>query len=587
MSLRSPICTVVGHVDHGKSSILDNIRRSNIVAGEAGKITQHIGASIIPLKNIKTICGELLETTKMNFTIPGLLFIDTPGHAAFTHSRKRGGNLADIAILVVDIKEGFKPQTIESIEILKSYKTPFIVAANKIDLLPGWKQGSGSILKNIQLQNPDVLKTVETKLYELVGKLSEFGLESERFDRVEDYTKQIAIVPVSAHTGEGIPELLMVISGLAQRFLEQCLQCNVKGSAKGTILEIKEEKGLGITADAILYDGTLKVNDTIIIGGVEKATITKVRALFEPQPLKEMRDKKGKFLSVKEAVAATGVKISAPELNNIISGMPIRSADKCDVEKVAKEIQNEVEEVLVQTEDDGIILKADTLGSLEALTNLVREQGYKVRKASVGPITKKDIVDAESNLEKDPLTALVIGFNVYLMPDVKVSDDIQVITSDVIYKLVDDLDEFVKEQKKKMELKSLEELTFPCKIEVLKGYVFRQNNPAIIGCHVLSGKAKVGMQLMKDNGVAITTIKSMQKEKDSAKELKQNEQAAIAMVDVTVGRQVNEGDTLFSFLTETEFRQFKENKHLLSDKEKELLKEICSIMRKENPVWGV
>ena len=587
MALRSPICTVVGHVDHGKSSILDKIRRSNIVAGEAGKITQHIGASIIPLQNIKKICGNLLQSMKMDFTIPGLLFIDTPGHAAFTHLRKRGGNLADIAILVVDVNEGFKPQTIESIEILKSYKTPFIVAANKIDLLHGWRSNDGSILSNIQNQSSDVATSIETKLYEIVGKLSEFGMDSERFDRVQDYTKQIAIVPVSAHTGEGIPELLMVISGLAQRFLEQCLQCDVKGNAKGTILEIKEEKGLGITADVILYDGTLKVNDTIVIGGIEKATVTKVRALFEPMPLKEMRDKKGKFNSVKEVHAATGAKISAPELNGIVSGMPIRSCSKEEVEKVSQEIQNEVEEVLVETEDDGIILKADTLGSLEALTNLVREQGYKVRKASVGPISKKDIVDAKSNLEKDPLTALVIGFNVYLMPDVKAPEGVKVITSDVIYKLVDDLDLFVTEQKKAMELKSLSGLTFPCKLEVLKGYVFRQNNPAIVGCHILNGKAKVGMQLMKEDGTPITDIKSMQKEKDSAKELNKNEQAAIAMNNVTVGRQINEGDIMYSFMTEQEYRKFKENKHLLSDKEKELLKEICGIMRKENAVWGV
>ena len=585
MTLRSPICTVVGHVDHGKSSILDKIRRSKIVAGEAGKITQHIGASIVPLDTIKKICGDLTKT--MDFSIPGLLFIDTPGHAAFTHLRKRGGNLADIAILVVDINEGFKPQTIESLEILKSYKTPFIVAANKIDLLPRWKSDKGNILANIQKQDPAVITQVETKLYELVGKMAQFGINSERFDRVEDFTNQIAIVPVSAETGEGIPELLMVISGLAQKFLEKCLECEVSGNAKGTVLEVKEEKGLGKTVDAIIYDGSIKVNDIIVIGGVDDAIVTKVRALLEPMPLKEMRDKKGKFRSVKEAHAATGVKIAAPDLDKVISGMPIRVAGKDEVDKVAEEIQAEVKEVLVTTEDIGIIVKADTLGSLEAVSVLMKEHNFSVRKAAVGDISKKDIAEAESNYDKDPLTAVVVGFGVDVKPDVKIPDNIKVITSDVIYRLVEDMEKFVTEAKKAEEMKKLDGLNWPCKIELLRGYVFRQNNPAVVGCHILQGKAMTGMRLMNKNGQTVTDIKSMQREKDSMSTVEAGEQVAVAMNGVTVGRQVNEGDILYSYLTENEFRTFKELKKLLSEKDIELLKEISAIMRKDNPIWGV
>ncbi len=588
MSLRSPICTVVGHVDHGKSSILDKIRHSNIVSGEAGKITQHIGASIVPLETVKKLCGNLLKTMNMDFTIPGMLFIDTPGHAAFNHLRKRGGNLADIAILVVDINEGFKPQTIESIEILKSFKTPFIVAANKIDLLPGWRSDAKTpVLANVQKQTPEVITKVETKLYELVGKIHEFGFESERFDRVDDFTKQIGIVPVSAETGEGIPELLMVVSGLAQKFLEKCLECQTEGDAKGTVMEVKEEKGLGKTADVILYDGKLKVNDIVVIGGIDSPVVTKIRALFEPAPLKEMRDKKGKFRSVKEAVAATGVKISGPDMDKVVSGMPLRSCSKEDVEKVSFEIQQEVKEVLVETEDDGIIVKADTLGSLEAVTRLMQEHGFAVRKADVGPISKKDINEAESNYEKDPFSAVIVGFNSEVMQDVKVPDNVKIITSDVIYRLVEHVKEFVEDEKKRQEMKKLEGLTFPCEIELLRGYIFRQNNPAIIGCHVLRGKAKVGMQLMKANGEIVTDIKSMQKEKDSVNVAETGDQAAVAMNHVTVGRQINEGDILYSFISEKDFRQFKDFKHLLSDKEKELLKFIAEIMRKNNPVWGI
>ena len=264
--IRSPICTVAGHVDHGKTSVLVKIRGTAIVETEAGRITQAIGASIVPLTTIRKICGPLLERLNIKFTIPGLLFIDTPGHAAFTNLRKRGGNLADIAIVVIDINEGIKPQTTEVIDILKQYKTPFVVALNKIDLISGWQSNKTLLLENVSKQSATIQQLLDKKLYELVGRLSTFGLNSERFDRVDDYTKQIAIIPLSAKTGEGMPELLMVITGLAQKYLEKKLDIDIKRFAKGTILEVKETKGLGITLDVIVYDGTLKRNDLIVIG---------------------------------------------------------------------------------------------------------------------------------------------------------------------------------------------------------------------------------------------------------------------------------------------------------------------------------
>jgi translation initiation factor 5B len=296
MATRKVLVTVVGHVDHGKTSLLDKIRRSAVTSGEAGAITQAIGVSIIPIETIKKICGKLLDALGDKITVPGLLTIDTPGHAAFTSLRKRGGSLADIAILVIDINEGFKPQTIESIEILKSNKVPFIVATNKIDLLPGWKYDENkNLLQNISELGHQEQGEFEKKMYEIVGKFGELGIQAERFDRVSDYTKQVALVPLSAHTGQGIPELLMVLTGLAQKYLEQSLQVEIEGNAKGTILEVKEEKGLGTTVDTIIYNGALKVNDNLIIGNIGEPIVVKVRALLEPVELSEMRDKKGKF----------------------------------------------------------------------------------------------------------------------------------------------------------------------------------------------------------------------------------------------------------------------------------------------------
>jgi translation initiation factor 5B len=587
--IRSPVCSVIGHVDHGKSSLLDAIRGTHITAKEAGGITQAIGASIIPLDTVKKKAGPLLAALKMEFTIPGLLFIDTPGHAAFTNLRKRGGNLADIAILVIDINEGFKPQTIECIEILKFYKTPFVVAANKLDLVGGWREKKLPVLQAISAQEPNVLKAVETKLYELVGKLAEYGFNSERFDRVGDFTKEIAIVPVSAKTGEGIPELLMVVTGLAQKYLENCLKCDVAGPAKGTILEVKEEKGLGITLDVIIYDGMIKVNDTVVIGGVDAPVITKVRALLQPAPLAEMRDKKAKFSGVKEAVAATGVKIAAPEIGNVIAGMPIRVASADNLEQVKSDVQAEVQEVLIETDKEGIILKADTIGSLEALVKLVKDRGISICKASVGELSKKDIADAESNLEKNPLNAVILAFNTPVSDEIAEfakGKGIKLVKSDVIYHIIEGFEGWLEAEKRRLEEKKLEGLIRPCKMRIMPNYVFRQSNPAIVGMDIMVGKVKVGTQVMKE-GKEIAVIKSIQQEKESLSEIEEGKQAAIALSGVTVGRQVMEDDILYVSIPEPDFRKLKDSKHLLKKSELDVMREIAEQKRKLNPLWGV
>ncbi len=582
--LRQAVIGIVAHVDHGKTKLLDKIRGSAVQSSESGGITQAIGASIIPLETIKKICGPLLGKNT-EFSIPGLLFIDTPGHAAFTTLRKRGGSIADIAILVVDINEGFKPQTYESIEILKSTKTPFVVAANKIDLIPGYRKTNDLIIKNLENQDPFVQEKIETKLYEIVGKLSELGFESERFDRLQDYTKQVAIIPTSAITGDGIPELLMVLIGLAQKYLEQTLRLHVHGNAKGTILEVKETTGLGKTLDVIIYDGILKKGDKIIIGGLEKPVETRVKALFTPLPLKEMRDKKTRFKAVSQVTAATGVKISAPGIDDVIAGMPLQSYLN-DKEKVIKEIQKEVQEAMIETDSSGILVKADTLGSLEALTFLLREKNIPIRKASIGKITKKDILDAETNSEKNPLHAVILGFNTEREQGIVGSEKVKIITSDIIYKIIEEFETWQAQKKAMIEAEALNSLVRPCKLEFMKNHTFRQSSPAIIGVDILEGKISTGTRIMK-KGFPLGVIKSIQHEKESISSATKGKQVAVSIDNVTVGRQIKEGDILYSYIPEDDFRELKKLAKFLSTGEIAVLKEIAEIMRKENPVWGV
>ena len=458
---------------------------------------------------------------------------------------------------------------------------------NKIDLLPGWKPNSKTgLLENINKQNENAMLLLEKKLYDVVGRISEFGFNAERFDRVEDYTKQIAIIPISAKAGEGLAELLMVITGLSQRFLEQSLKVDVKGNAKGTILEVKEEKGLGTTADVILYDGSLKQNDIVVIGSLDEPVSTKIKALFEPLPLAEMRDKKAKFKPVNEIAAATGVKISAPELDKVVAGMPLRSCLADEVSKVKEEIKKEIAEVIIETDNQGIVIKADSLGSLEALIQILRGKGINIKRASIGSISKKDISDADSAYEKEPLQSVVLGFNVKSMPGTR-SKNAKVICSNVIYKLLEDFEKWQSDERRRLESKEIEGLHRPCKIVLLKGYVFRQNNPAIAGVEVLAGTLAAGTPLMKNDGIAITEAKSMQQEQENIEKAEKGKQVAVSLPDVTIGRQLNEGDILYSAVPEEHFRKFKEFKNLLSQEEINLLKEIAEIMRKSNPMWGV
>ena len=583
--LRQPILVFMGNVDAGKTQLLDTIRNTAIVAKEAGGITQAIGASIIPIAAIRKICGTLLSPS-MQLTIPGILTIDTPGHAAFTNMRKRGGNLADMAVLVIDIREGVKPQTVECIGILKQYKIPFVIALNKIDLLNGWQpHPDASLMKSVSLQSERVVGEFETKLYEVVGQLSEHGLNADRFDRVSDYTKQLAIVPTSARTKEGIPEILMVLIGLSQKYLEKNLIVDQSQAAKGTVIEVKEEKGLGTTMDVIIYDGSLKVGDTIVIGTLGEPIITRVKALLEPAPLSEMRDKKSKFIGVKEIFAATGVKITAPNTDEVVAGMPIRSCAPSDAEQAAADIKHEVEEVLMETDPTGIVVKADSLGSLEAVVKLFRDQGIKIKKASIGPISKKDCMDCEANLQHDPLDCALIGFNVPISS--YPSESIKVITGDIIYRLIEEFQAWVQERKTAMKAQEMDVLIKPCKIKLLKGYVFRQNNPAVVGVEVLGGLLKTGHSLMKKDGNPITEVKAIQEKQESLSEAKKGTQVAVSLTNVTIGRQLHEEDLLYSSMPESHFRKYREMKKHLTGDEIEILKEISEIMRTQNPVWGI
>ena len=570
--MRQPIVSMLGHVDHGKTLLLDSIRGTTVQTGEAGGITQHIGASFIPYDVIKKFCGPLLEKFKIKISIPGLLFIDTPGHEAFTTLRRRGGSVADLAILVIDINEGFQPQTDESLNFLKQFKTPFLVAATKIDLIPRWYPLKDEcFMKSFNKQSESVQEELEKRVYNIVSQLSQREFESERFDRVTDFKKQISIVPTSGKTGEGVPELLMMLAGLAQQFLKERLEVSEK--SRGTVLEIKEVTGLGTTIDAIIYDGIVRRGDYLIIGGKEPV-VTKIKALLRPPVLKELRVEK-KFESVKEVHAAAGIKISAPNLENVIAGSPIICvSDSSKIEEAKQTVQKEVEEVEFSREGEGVIARADTLGSLEALIKMLGDNGIPIKKAEVGPVTKQDIV--ELNPLKDELKKVVLAFNVVVLPDAeKMARDhkIEIFKNNIIYRLIEDYQKWCAKEKERKELDKLERVVRPCKFRVLPGFVFRKRKPAVFGVEILAGVLKPKTPIQKEDGKDVGDIKKIEKEGKTIQQAKTGDKVAVSMEEPTIGRQIMESDILVSVITRSNLKVLKEIWNRLQDDEKQLLKE--------------
>ncbi len=586
--IRTPIVCVLGHVDHGKTSLLDKIRGSSVVSGEAGAITQHIGATIVPIDAIMKMSGGMRN---LNISVPGLLFIDTPGHHAFTTLRARGGALADLAIVVVDITEGFQPQTIEAIQILRNYKTPFVVAATKLDRISGWRSTeNASFLKSFASQNERVSLLVETKVYDIVGTLAEHGFSSERFDRVSDFARNLAIVPVSAHTGEGIPDLLMVLIGLAQRYMEKALTLTVNGPGAGTVLEVKEEKGLGTTIDVILFDGTIRVGDEIAIATTDGVQTTKVRSLLQPRPMQEILVE-DRFLRVKEVVAAAGVKVSAPGLDQVIAGSPIRVLGD-DPEEVKACIAKEMTEINVSLSPEGLIIKADTIGALEALCKELSTHEIPVMRAEVGPVSRHDVIEAETI--KDPLYRVLIAFNTPVLPDAQellkepiYAEMVQFFTGNVIYHILEEYLEWRNNLKRIMDQKRFEKIILPAKILVLPGCVFRQNNPAVVGVRILSGTLRTGVSLIKRDGKKAGSIKSMQLRKENIQEAHAGEEVAISIEGATVGRHFDVNDELLVAIPERHVKVLETEMitHLNEDA-KEVLGEYTRLYRKENPFWG-
>ncbi|KAG6240456.1 hypothetical protein E4U25_007950 [Claviceps purpurea] len=573
-NLRSPICCILGHVDTGKTKLLDKIRQTNVQEGEAGGITQQIGATYFPVDAIRQKTAVVNKNNEFEFKVPGLLVIDTPGHESFSNLRSRGSSLCNIAILVVDIMHGLEPQTLESMRLLRDRKTPFIVALNKIDRLYGWKKvDNNGFQESLALQNKAVHNEFKKRLDETKLAFAEQGFNSELFYENKSMSKFVSLVPTSAHTGEGIPDMLKLIVQLTQERMVGSLM--YLSEVQATVLEVKAIEGFGMTIDVVLSNGILREGDRIVICGTEGAIKTNIRALLTPAPLRELR-LKSQYVHNKEVKAALGVKISAPGLEGAVAGSRLMVVGPDDDEEdIEDEVEADLANLLSRVEKTGrgVSVQASTLGSLEALLDFLKDCKIPVANVGIGPVYKRDVMQSGIMLEKAPDYAVMLCFDVKVDKEAQAYADeqgIKVFTADIIYHLFDDFTKHMDEmlEKKKEESKML--AVFPCVLKPVA--VFNKTGPIVIGVDVVEGQLKINtpMAAVKNNPVtglkeviSIGRVTSIERDHKQIPVCKKGQPSVAVKIEMgghqpTYGRHLEETDSLYSLVSRASINCLKE-----------------------------
>jgi translation initiation factor 5B len=595
-NLRSPICCILGHVDTGKTKLLDKIRQTNVQEGEAGGITQQIGATYFPVDALQTKTQVVNKDGSFKFNVPGLLVIDTPGHESFSNLRSRGSSLCNIAILVVDIMHGLEPQTLESMKLLRDRKTPFIVALNKIDRLYGWKKiDNNGFQDSLALQNKSVQAEFKTRLEQTKVAFAEQGFNSEVYYENKSMAKYVSLVPTSAHTGEGIPDMIKLLVQLTQERMTNKLM--YLAEVECTVLEVKVIEGLGTTIDVILSNGVLREGDRIVLCGINGAITTEIRALLTPAPLKELR-LKSQYVHNKEVKASLGVKIAANGLDGAIAGSRLLVVGpEDDEEDLEEEVMSDLTQLLnkVSKDNRGVSVQASTLGSLEALLEFLKQMKIPVANISIGPVWKRDVMMAGTMLEKAKQYAVMLCFDVKVDKEAQAYADevgVKIFTADIIYHLFDDFTKHMEQlqAQKKEESKLL--AVFPCVLSPLQ--VFNKKDPIVVGVDVIEGSLRplTPIAAVKTNPVtgvkeivSIGRVTSIEREHKAIPICKKGQPSVAVKIEgpnqPLYGRQLEEKDTLYSMISRASIDTLKE---FYRD---EVSKDEWALIKKLKPLFDI
>ncbi|KAG8906155.1 hypothetical protein FRB99_007469 [Tulasnella sp. 403] len=495
--LRSPICCILGHVDTGKTKLLDKIRQTNVQEGEAGGITQQIGATYFPVDAIKEKTKVVNTEGNFDYKIPGLLVIDTPGHESFTNLRSRGSSLCNIAILVVDIMHGLEQQTLESIRLLRDRKTPFIVALNKIDRMYGWEAiPNNSFRDSLAKQRSGVRKEFEKRTQDTIIAFAEQGLNAKLYYENDNPGRIVSLVPTSAISGEGVPDMIMLLVSLTQQRMTDKLM--YLSEVECTVLEVKVIEGLGTTIDVVLSNGILREGDKIVLCGLNGPIVTQIRALLTPQPLRELRVKSA-YVHHKEVKAALGVKITGPDLEKAIAGSRLLvCGPDDDEEELRDEVMSDLTDLLrfLDKSGRGVSVQASTLGSLEALLDFLNTSKIPVSGINIGPVHKKDIMRASAMLEKAKELACVLCFDVSVDKEAELlakDMGIRLFQADIIYHLFDAFTAYTNEILEAKRRDAAPQAIWPCRLKTIA--CFAKREPIILGVDIIDGTLRIGTPL--------------------------------------------------------------------------------------------
>merc|ERR1711971_394262 len=497
--LRAPVVCVLGHVDVGKTKILDKLRRTNVQDGEAGGITQQIGATNVPIAVIKEQCKMVRGFNESPLKLPGLLIIDTPGHESFSNLRDRGSSLCDIAVLVIDIMHGLEPQTIESLNMLKKKEVPFIVALNKVDRLYEWKANRHKDIRDVLDSQPHNTRLEFTKRKdEVILGLAEQGINAALFYENPDLTDYISLVPTSAHSGDGMGNLMGQLVEHSQTYLARRLSYTEE--LQCTILEVKAIGGFGTTIDVCLVNGRLKFGQTIILPGTDGPIVTTVKALLTPSKMQDLRVK-NQFTEHRELQAAQGVKIAAKDLEKTIAGLSLRVAYTPDeVDIVKSEAERDLSSALnaIKLKPLGVFVQASTLGSLEALLEFLKTSKIPYAGVRIGPVVKKDVMRASTMLEHEQKYAVILAFDVKIEREAQEMADregVRIFQADIIYHLFDRFTEYQADIVRRKTEQFSKIAVFPCKLKMLADHIYTRRDPIVAGVKVEAGVIKCGTPL--------------------------------------------------------------------------------------------
>uniref|UniRef100_A0A8D2ZCL8 Eukaryotic translation initiation factor 5B n=1 Tax=Scophthalmus maximus TaxID=52904 RepID=A0A8D2ZCL8_SCOMX len=550
--LRSPVVCVLGHVDTGKTKILDKLRHTHVQDGEAGGITQQIGATNVPKETIEEQTRMVKNFNKEGIKIPGMLIIDTPGHESFSNLRNRGSSLCDIAILVVDIMHGLEPQTLRvhqpaEGEEVSVYRRPqqgrftakrvpplpvvyFLVfdccCCLQIDRLYDWKRSPETdVHTTLKKQKKNTKDEFDGRAKAVIVEFAQQGLNAALFYENKDPRTFVSMVPTSAHSGDGMGNLIALLIELTQTMLARRLaHCD---ELRAQVMEVKALPGMGTTIDVILINGCLREGETIIVPGVEGPIVTQIRGLLLPPPLKELRVK-NQYEKHKEVSTAQGVKILGKDLEKTLAGLPLLVAHHDDEIPVLRdELERELKQTLssIKLEEKGVYVQASTLGSLEALLEFLRTSKVPYSGINIGPVHKRDVMKASAMLEHDQQYAVILAFDVKVERESQEMADslgVRVFWAEIIYHLFDAFTKYREDYKKAKQDEFKHIAVFPVKLKVLPQFIFNSRDPIVMGVTVEAGVLRQGTPLcvpakgFVDIGV-VTSIEMNHKSVESAK----------------------------------------------------------------------